>query len=34
MTKTSGFGRGPQMMRPADRHEIATRIYSVRLIPH
>lgn len=34
MTKTTGFRRGPQMMRLADRHEIATGIYSVRLIPH
>ena len=34
MTKTTGFRRGPQMMRLVDRHEIAAGIYSVRLIPH
>ena len=33
MGKATGLRRGPQMMRLADRHEIAVGVYSVRLIP-
>ena len=33
MAEATGLRRGPQMMRLADRHEVAVGVYSVRLIP-